>query len=147
MRYWLDTEFNGFGGTLLSLALVAEDGRALYLVYDKAFRPEPWVKENVLPIMESVPPGYKTSMFRIKPKIGPAMIAAFLCGDKSPQIITDWPDDVRYFCEAIITGPGEMASIPQLSFHVVRVNAYPTNLEGAVQHNALWDALALKELF
>ncbi len=26
MRYFLDTEYNGFGGALLSLALVPEDG-------------------------------------------------------------------------------------------------------------------------
>ena len=26
MRYFLDTEFNGFGGALLSFALVPEDG-------------------------------------------------------------------------------------------------------------------------
>ena len=33
MRYFLDTEFNGFGGELLSLALVREDGASIYLLY------------------------------------------------------------------------------------------------------------------
>ena len=31
MRYFLDTEFNGFGGALLSLALVPEDGEEFYV--------------------------------------------------------------------------------------------------------------------
>src|SRR5689334_943285 len=31
MRYFLDTEYNGTGGELMSLALVPEDGEELYL--------------------------------------------------------------------------------------------------------------------
>ena len=34
MRYFLDTEFNGFGGALLSLALVPEDGEEFYVTLD-----------------------------------------------------------------------------------------------------------------
>ena len=30
MRYYLDTEFNGSGGALLSFALLREDGAAIY---------------------------------------------------------------------------------------------------------------------
>jgi hypothetical protein len=56
MKYYLDTEFNEFGGELISLALVREDGESLYLVY-----PEPkdgygeWVKDNVVPIISDLP--------------------------------------------------------------------------------------------
>ena len=50
-------------------------------------------------------------------------------------------------CGALITGPGEMVAIPRLKFELERVDAYPTTLEGAIQHNALWDARALKHLF
>ncbi len=32
MRYYIDTEFNGTGGQLLSLALVREDGLSFYEV-------------------------------------------------------------------------------------------------------------------
>ena len=31
LRYFLDTEYNGWGGALLSLALVPDDGEDLYL--------------------------------------------------------------------------------------------------------------------
>ena len=40
-----------------------------------------------------------------------------------------------------------MASIrPGFSASCVRVDAYPTDLPGAVRHNAWWDAMALKHL-
>jgi len=80
---------------------------------------------------------------------GARIIQKFLSGDDRPIIVTDWPDDIKYFCQAIITGPGMMINIPRLSFEMVRVDAYPSVLEkyGAVQHNAYWDAMALRVLF
>lgn len=149
MKYYLDTEFNEFGGELISLALVREDGHSLYLVY-----PEPkdgygeWVKENVVPILSDLPSRIdRHYLTELQPQIaGARSIAKFFGDDPHPHIITDWPDDVRYFCQAIITGPGMMAAIDRLTFDIVRVDAYPTKLEGAVQHNAWWDAMALREL-
>lgn len=144
MNYYLDTEFDGFGGPLLSLALVREDGASLYLVYTDHVAHDPWVRDNVLPIMRAVP--YDVSVVNCNRPGGTFRIAAFLSADPEPHINTDWPDDVRYFCQAIIIGPGQMASIPHLSFEIHRVDAYPTDLPGAVQHNAWWDAMALRHL-
>ena len=144
MRYYLDTEFDGFGGNLLSLALIREDGPSLYLVYTDHAAQEPWVRENVLPIMRSVP--YEVTVVNCSMQGGAARIAEFLAGDDMPHINTDWPDDVAYFCKAIIVGPGFMVDIPHLMFEVHRVDAYPTDLPGAVQHNAWWDAMALRQL-
>lgn len=144
MKYFLDTEFNEFGGQLLSLALVREDGDALYLIY-----PEPrvwgkWVYENVFPIMDSIPEG--CDAHRVTKAEGSKLIADFFSARGGvPYVITDWPDDVRHLCEAVITGPGMMAPIARMQFDIVRVDAYPTTLPGAVQHNALWDAFALRE--
>ena len=78
------------------------------------------------------------------PEILSNMIAAFLKGDGCPEIIADWPDDIAYFCKAIVTGPGQMVNIRFLRFELHRVDAYPTTLPGAVQHNALWDARTLR---
>lgn len=156
MRYFLDTEFNGFGGELISLALVREDGKSLYLIYPELKWYDFWVQENVLPILRNVPfvgvgmtPRLSVNdVHKLEYKWqGHSLIQAFLHGDPNPVIVTDWPDDIRYFCQAIITGPGSMINIPQLSFDMVRVDAYPTTLEGAVQHNAWWDAMALREKF
>lgn len=150
MKYWIDTEFDGFGGTLLSLAIVAEDNRYLYLVYPgyehENDYEEPWVVQNVLPIMYSVPEGYEAITITDWDE-GAKLILEFFRNDSSPTIISDWPDDIKYFCQAIMVGPGRMVSLDNLTFKMFRVDAYPTALEGAVQHNALWDALALQQLF
>lgn len=58
MRYFLDCEYidNGHQLQLVSLALVAEDSRELYLV-SAEFEPElasSWVRENVLPLLPTV---------------------------------------------------------------------------------------------
>lgn len=61
MRYWFDTEFIEDGRTieLLSIGMIAEDGRALY--YQSALanhgRAGDWVKENVLPHLDPCPVG------------------------------------------------------------------------------------------
>lgn len=143
MRYFLDTEFNEFGGDLISLALVNEAGDRELYVATHCEVPGEWVKENVLPIVNckgAIP-------ILIEPHQFGSAIRLFLEDDKLPSIIADWPDDIRYFCQAIITGPGEMVNIPRLQFQMLRIDAYPTELDGAVQHNALWDARALRHVF
>ena len=47
MRYFLDTEFNGFGGTLISLALVSELGTSIYLIYPLTGMIDPWARDHV----------------------------------------------------------------------------------------------------
>jgi hypothetical protein len=141
-RYFLDTEFNEFGGSLISLALVGANGRELYLS-TPCKKPSAWVKENVIPIVKCA----GADPIEIDPDQFGRAIAKFLFDDKAPTIIADWPDDIRYFCQAIITGPGEMVAIPRLQFQMLRIDAYPTDLPGAVQHNALWDARALRHVF
>lgn len=149
MRYYLDTEFNGLGGDLISLALVSEDDRSFYAVvvqekpstvFKNASDCDHWVQSNVLPILADCPVE-PVALYREEL---PSYLADFLGGDVAPVIVTDWPDDIRYFCEAVITGPGTMINIPGLKFEMHRVDAYPTSVEGAVQHNAWWDAVALK---
>lgn len=142
MKYFLDTEFDGFGGPLISLALVREDGAYFYCVVRNEAS-DPWVRENVLPILEPFPDKRYGLMDRAT---AARMLADFLRDDGNPTVITDWPDDIRYFCELIITGPGQMVAIPHLRFEMRRVDAYPTTLQGAIQHNAWWDAMALRHM-
>lgn len=148
MRYFLDTEFNEFGGELISLALVREDGESIYLVYPDLPEYGEWVSKNVVPIIWNIPSPLPGMAHKLTSKEdGAYLLANFLRGDREPVIISDWPDDIKYFCQAVITGPGMMAAIDNIVFQMIRVNAYPTTLENAVQHNAWWDAKALKELF
>jgi hypothetical protein len=139
MRYFLDTEFNEFGGELISLAMVSETGLRELYVATECKKPCPWVKENVLPLISVV----GATPFYIDPDQFGHQIARFLYDDEMPIIIADWPDDISYFCKALITAPGKMIDISPLQFLLLRVDAYPTLLEDAIQHNALWDARAL----
>lgn len=146
MRYFLDTEFDGFGGPLISLALVREDGASVYYVMSEAAK-DPWVRDNVLPFLWLLPVA-TAEMFSARPwdRTAAAMdIAWFLRDDAEPVIVTDWPADIRYFCDLIEFPKGQMAPIRSLRFEMLRVDAYPTALDGAVQHNAWWDAMALRE--
>lgn len=139
-KYFLDVEFNGWHGDLISLALVGLDDRALYISHH-CDAPVDWVQKNVIPIITCAG---ATPHWVLSANMMGYMIAHFLRDDASPVIVADWPDDISYFCRAIITGPGEMVAIQRLQFEMVRIDAYPTKLPGAVQHNALWDARALR---
>ena len=55
MRYFLDTEFNGFGGALLSLALVPDDGEELYLTLADRRPDRRGSSGNVMPYLDHVP--------------------------------------------------------------------------------------------
>lgn len=147
MKYFLDTEFNGFGGELISLALVREDGESFYAIVEDAIAhwrgaiTHPWVKENVIPVLTDCP----VAPIRTSARDLGYLLAAFLLNDDGERIIiADWPEDIALFNRALITGPGAMVNIDSLTFKLVRVESYPTTLEGAVQHNAFWDARALK---
>jgi len=144
MRYFLDTEFNGFGGALISLALVPEHGdEELYLTLPLPDELHPWVERHVVPYLEAIPtgfPGGKTSRESM-----PHEIAHYLSADPEPLIVADWPDDIAYFCQALITAPGDMADVVGLKFELLRNPGFSTARNSAVPHNALHDARALRD--
>src|SRR4051812_14489044 len=48
---FMDAEFNGFGGDLISIALVCADGQEWYEVAEVPAEPHPFVVEHVLPVL------------------------------------------------------------------------------------------------
>jgi hypothetical protein len=146
MRYYLDTEFNGFGGELLSLALVRDDLKeSLYALLPPRTKLHRFVSEQVQPHLRDVPEWVAVLDLRDRPFALPHAIANFLKVDSDLVIVADWPDDIAYFCRALMVQPGEMVAIPGLKFEMHRVDAYPTRVAKAVQHNAWWDAVALRQ--
>ncbi len=159
MRYYLDTEFFDLNNSIISLALVAENDKELYVACDqKELEAEAkiatleserrWVRDNVLPIID-------VTMARASrlPRVGRSLvnsmmaekISRYLAGDPDPVIVTDWTSDIKYLCEIMITGPGKMIETPPvIRWELHRVDAYPTQMQDAIQHNALWDARALR---
>jgi hypothetical protein len=142
MRYFLDTEFNGFGGALISLALVPEDGLdEYYVVIPLPEEPRPWVARHVMPYLRSVPP---TLYNQLDPIAAAHDIARFLSTDPDPEIVADWPEDISLFCRVLQVGDGEIADISALRFRFLRTPGFSTARNSAVPHNALHDARALR---
>lgn len=150
MRYFLDCEFDGFGGPLLSIALVREDNESIYIVLEHNVEEakDPWVLKNVVPILKSIPsPMPGMAYFVNNDRDVAELLGRFLSySAETPMVISDWPDDIKYLCSSLITGPGKMVGVGSVAFQFIRVDAYPTKVKNAVQHNAYWDALALKAL-
>jgi hypothetical protein len=143
MRYFLDTEYNGWGGALLSLALVPEDGEELYLTIDWDGLLEEWVERNVIPYLDMVPDSH------VSPRMSRAdaarTIAHYLAGDPDPLIVADWPEDIAQFSMLLVTGPGVMAEVPALKFQYIALAGFSTAANSKVPHNALHDARSLRD--
>lgn len=137
MTLFLDTEFNGFGGELISIALVSDDGRkddAFYAVRAIPKRPTPWVSENVLPVLCAKP--IADSLLQRK-------LLDYLYHHTAETIVADWHEDLIHLLRLLETSRGH-AYRPDITLRLVR----PTEpIESEVPHNALHDAHALKRWF
>ena len=133
-KIFIDTEFNEFQGELISLALVAETGEEFYEVLP-CEKPGVWVSQHVMPFLEKEP--IDKGMFAYK-------LQNFLNLFGGVTLIADWPDDIKYFCESLIVGPGMAISHPPITFILDR------NLSSGhskVPHNALYDARAIADMY
>ena len=130
MNIYIDTEFNDFGGELISLAMVDETGREFYAVLN-CQNPTPWVAENVIPAL-----GQRFASLRMLQTRMEAWLAAY----PSVHIVADWPEDIAHFCRALITGPGMRMDTPPLTLEVRRDLSSEAS---SIPHNALEDARAI----
>ena len=143
MRYFLDTEYDGFGGRLLSLALVPEDGGEEFYVTIEWDGPiEPWVERHVIPFLDMVPESLKGP--RLSRHTAAEVLAAWLAHDSAPDIVADWPEDLAQFSMLLVTGPGLMVAMPPISLHFIPLHGFSTAANSAIPHNALHDARALR---
>jgi len=143
VRYFLDTEYNGVGGALLSLALVPDDGDELYLTLAVSDPLVDWVDRHVAPYLDHVPD--RLSCPRLSRKDAAHALERYLDGDEEPLIVADWPEDVAQFCNLMITGPGDMIELRHLTFRLTPLSNFSTAANSRVPHNALHDARALRD--
>lgn len=137
MRLFLDTEFNGFMGKLISIALVPEDDikAEFYKEIEMTDQLNPWVKENVVPHLIMIPCSHHKFQ---------EALAQYLWEVGECTIIADWPDDIRHFCESLITGPGMCLNL----LHNIKFELdFGIEYESLVPHNALHDARAIKDSY
>ncbi len=143
MRYFLDTEFNGVGGALLSLALVPDDGEELYLTLQTDDPIVEWVERHVIPYLDAVPEQLQCPRLRRADAVHE--LWRYLHNDGDVLIVADWPEDVAQFCNLMITGPGDMVDLRELSFRVHSLPGFSTAANSKVPHNALHDARSLRD--
>ena len=143
MRYFLDTEFNGFGGELISVGLAAEAGEDYYVAIQPLPDPiEPWVVANVVPHLFRVPQALDNRLDRVAAAHD---LASYLRADSDPLIVADWPEDIALFCRLLLTGPRDIVDIDRLGFEFLRTPGFSTARNSQVPHNALHDARALRQ--
>ena len=143
VRYFIDTEFNGFGGALLSLALVPDDGEEFYVTLECADPPHSWVERHVLPYLDSVP--FALQGPRLPRAEASRALAHYLGADPEPELVADWPDDIAHLCALLMTGPGTMVAVPPLRFRLMSLPGFSPAANSAVPHNALHDARSLRD--
>lgn len=138
MRHFLDAEFNGFGGPLISLAPVPEDRRAnsFYEALPCA-EPSTWVAEHVLPVLRTQPVSRPEMVERL---------AAYLTRDLEPVVVADWPEDVAQMALLLMTGPGHRMPLPRLMFELLDLPLFDSAALSEVPHNACHDATASSRL-
>lgn len=138
MRLFLDSEFNGFGGALISLALVAQGCEVpdWYECMETADGYDPWVAENVIPVLGKPP--ISKSEFR-------ASFLKYIQWFDSPEVIADWHTDIMHFC-SLLEGDRFEESVPFAGkFTIIQTpegEPKPDN-----PHNALNDARALRDWY
>jgi hypothetical protein len=149
MRYFLDTEFYEDGRTidLISIAVVAEDGREFYAVSREAqlHLVSDWVRKNVLP---SLPP-YDDPTWMSRQDIA-NRLAVFM--GSQPEVWAYYADyDWVAVCQLFGTRmqlpegwPKFCRDLKQLS---VDLGSPPHPADPPVEHNALVDALWNKLLY
>ena len=134
MKLWLDTEFNGWEGELVSMGITSQDGKEYYEVLECS-NPVAWVKENVVPLLlkDSISRGLFTKK-----------LEQYLSQWDRVEVIADWPRDLELFYSALLVGNGWMISVPkQFSTKLVR----GLDTQSLLPHNAIEDARALKAAY
>lgn len=131
---YLDTEFNGHGGQLLSLALANPTKTGAHF-YERLTDPpkwHPWVAENVVPHFDIEPVDMIVFRHRLR---------EYLQRREPVTIYADWPADFYYLCEAMVGAAFEDTWMAECQMVLLK-NTDPKPLK---PHNALSDAIALME--
>lgn len=137
-RLFLDCEFNGFGGQLISMALVGDYSIPALEFYQVLPLPEfldVWVGKNVVPVLERLPVNGAT--FR-------ALLLEFLHSVPAPlEVVVDWPSDALYLCAVLLGNRHEESVNLQMTIRVLNLAG---DLPSKIPHNALEDARAIRDL-
>jgi hypothetical protein len=144
VKFYLDCEFNGFDGELISLALVPADPRIdpFYEVVQWSERPvSKWIRENVVPKLDKDPVDRET----VARALARYLSTVALQTGELPQIEADWPTDLVHFAQLFVLGPGMMVGVVDFDLRYRKYSDFKTAEHSTRPHNALADAQALRD--
>lgn len=133
-KLFLDCEYDGFMGHLISMALVGENNEKFYEVV--RYGVDPWVKINVLPVLNKEAVGMKLFQGKLE-----GFLRSFPEGF---CVVVDWPEDILHFCSSIILSPGKMMDLPNFE---ILMDRRLSSKDSAIPHNALEDAKAMMKVY
>lgn len=137
MRIFVDCEFNGFGGDLISMALIPEDDSISpwYEVVDlpagQKYAWDRWVWDNVIPVL------YKRAIHR---DVFRSSFLEYIQTFENPTICADWYTDLVHFF-SMFAGEDHTKSV---GFACKAELVLIDNYQSKIPHNALSDAKAIK---
>lgn len=137
MNLYLDTEFDGHGGALVSLALAGDDGSQWYGIFE-AYCGDAWVSEHVAPKLYAMRPTLQGG-----PDVLRFSLKEYLKSREGCTIWADWPADFEHLMHLMCGAHyGESFMIPCTMQLIVTPVGEP---KPEHPHNALSDAIALRD--
>lgn len=131
MTLYLDCEFNGHNGSLLSMALVSDkDGSYFYEVVHCGHYIDPWVQQNVIPKL------YKSA---IDPNRFRALLCIYLNEHLGEDIVADWPHDFTLLMLSMTGDSYLQSNMIPCTMRLINSGQFTPD----DPHNALSDAQAL----
>lgn len=136
MLFFIDAEFDDYARTLISLAIVSEDGqREFYEVVEHNKPTDDWVTKNVIPILDKAPISWPEFHQRLK---------MFVSQFPGMTIISDHINDQFYLAQALNQGEGKWIMIQPLT---MIVDDALSAKKSKKLHNALFDARAVRDSY
>lgn len=129
---YLDTEFNGHGGKLLSLAIASTSGKHFYARLPDPPQWHEWVQENVVPHFDIKPDDLLSVRMRLR---------EYLLRREPVTIYADWPADFMYLTDLMCGAAFQDSWMCNCQMVLLR----DTDPQPERPHNALSDAVALME--
>lgn len=138
-RIYIDSEFNGFRGELISFAAASDSGKDFYSVIGLPKKIHPWVKENIIPKLNANSVGFETTRADFTNFV--LRDLGLKTGDEL-QVFADWPEDLVHMFSLLSDEQG----MTRFNFTVAGIFITPPRpVISDNAHNALADAQALRK--
>jgi hypothetical protein len=128
----LDVELTDWRGDIVSIGMISECGRELYIEVEHS-GPSRWTVDNVYP---------KLGGRALRVPDARRAVGRYLKLFDACRIVVDWPDDIRALCGLLTFGEGRKEPTPPLSFEIADI-CVPVS---GASHHALVDAKDLMAL-